>query len=75
VYSYIYVFIRRFLSVLESEDIDSERLSDQLAQGYRADRAVRIGSITVHTVGLPTIDPDLKGTHTGYYILCIYMYT
>jgi hypothetical protein len=34
---------QRFLSVLESEDIESERLSDQLAQGYDATAAADDG--------------------------------
>ena len=59
---------KRSLIVRDSEDIESESLADQLAQGHRADRAVRCGSSTVLTVGLPTMRADLIGFHTASHI-------
>ena len=65
-YSYFsFIYLSFYLSIFLRE---SENMASQLAQGHRANRAVRCGSSTVLAVGLPSIRSDLTGSHSASYI-------
>ena len=48
-------------------DLPSVQLSELLSQGHKADRAVRCGSLTVHSIGTPRIYPEPEMANAGFH--------